>query len=296
MSSGAAADPASTDASFAQHYKIRDEVGRGAFGAVFFATRSAVDESATASAATVREEQSDSGEVVAVKRFELAELTSSERSDAIAEAALLRSLSHENIIEYIDLFVGVSRIHLVTSYVGGGTVFDQLSHADGNDTGAPIKPYSEAEACGALRRVLDALCYLHDGSSGNYVLYRDLKPENLLLAPARTADGLADRTRVVLCDFGFAIRLRASVPGVGGKAVRELATEACYTPGICVAMKRREAWGASATRAQHPQQHTRAPTVPTQRQHTAPVSAHNMPATFTYAPFRLVRPVRVWCP
>ena len=159
------ADQARADARFAQQYKLFEEVGRGAFGTVRVARRRMGSDKTT----------------LAVKTFNLRDLTALEHRDAIDEAAMLKSLHHKNIVSFVDLFVGVDKIHLVTSFVGGGTVFDQLSHG-GEASSQPIARYTESEACATLRRVLDIFCYLHnrEGKDGLYVIYRDLKPENMV--------------------------------------------------------------------------------------------------------------------
>ena len=161
-SPGELADQARADASFAQQYKLCDEIGRGAYGTVRVAKRRMGSDKTW----------------LAVKTFNLRELTAVERRDAIDEAAMLQSLSHEFIVSFIEVFVGVEKIHLVTTYIGGGTVFDQLSHGSSTSATQPIRPYTEAEARATMRRVLDVLCYLHnrEGKNGLYVLYRDLKP------------------------------------------------------------------------------------------------------------------------
>ena len=60
-------------------------------------------------------------------------------------------------------------------------VTQALSHG-GEASSQPIARYTESEACATLRRVLDIFCYLHnrEGKDGLYVIYRDLKPENMV--------------------------------------------------------------------------------------------------------------------
>ena len=90
---------------------------------------------------------------------------------------MLKSLHHKSIVSFVDLFVGVDKIHLVTSFVEEAP----LSTSSRTKVGLtqPIARYTES-ACATLRRVLDVFCYLHNREgSGLYVLYRDLKPENM---------------------------------------------------------------------------------------------------------------------
>lgn len=123
--------------------------------------------------------------------------------DVYREITMLQSLSHANIISYIDFFENDSQVHLVTELVEGGRLFDSIC-----ENGR----YAEADARTIVMGVLDALTCLHE----RRIIFRDLKPENVLLV------GGSARNQIKLCDFGFATQLTD----------RDYATGKWYTPGF----------------------------------------------------------------
>ena len=127
------------------------------------------------------------------------------------ESEIMRLVGeHRNISALIDVFVGEAETagkagggggdagdstddgkasFLVMEMATGGELFDRLVQRG---------PYSEAQAAGMLREIVDAVAYCH----ANGVVHFDLKPENILLAsPA------ADDCDVRLVDFGSARRV-----------------------------------------------------------------------------------------
>ena len=81
------------------------------------------------------------------------------------------------------------QFYLVFEAADGGELFDRLV-----DRGR----FTEADACGTIRSVLEAVAYMHQ----NNIVHRDIKPENILYrTPAEDAN-------IVLVDFGVAAHLR----------------------------------------------------------------------------------------
>ena len=101
------------------------------------------------------------------------------------EADMLAQLSNEHIPRVFDRFSEANHHYLVMEYIDGITLEDELRR-----NGGKIKP---ERVIAIAVQVLDTLEYLHNLSPP--VIYRDLKPSNLML----TADGQAK-----LIDFGIA--------------------------------------------------------------------------------------------
>ena len=81
------------------------------------------------------------------------------------------------------------QFYLVFEAADGGELFDRLV-----DRGR----FTEADECGTIRSVLEAVAYMHQ----NNIVHRDIKPENILYrTPAEDAN-------IVLVDFGVAAHLR----------------------------------------------------------------------------------------
>jgi serine/threonine protein kinase len=97
-----------------------------------------------------------------------------------AEAVLLESLNHRNVIGFVAFFEDEKRIFLAMELAGGGDVHTVLVRMGSVD--AAWAQFVTAEAAAAL-------AYLHEHS----IVHFDVKPENLLL----DSDG-----HVLLADFG----------------------------------------------------------------------------------------------
>jgi len=100
----------------------------------------------------------------------------------LAEATILSSIRHPFIVNLLKTFQDEKRLYIILEYVVGGEVFSHLRKAGKfpND----VAKFYAAE-------ILLALEYLHSLD----ILYRDLKPENLLL-------DVGGHVRIT--DFGFA--------------------------------------------------------------------------------------------
>ncbi|WP_370246669.1 serine/threonine-protein kinase [Nocardioides sp.] len=105
----------------------------------------------------------------------------------VQERAILLSLSHPAIVRVHDLVVEGERLAIVMDLVEGGDLRRHLR------TAGTMRP---AEAVDVVCAVLDALAAAHAGGC----LHRDVKPDNVLLAPE--GGSLAQRVR--LTDFGIA--------------------------------------------------------------------------------------------
>lgn len=111
----------------------------------------------------------------------------------LKEVAVLRSLSHKNVLRFIGVLYRDKKLHLVTEFIPGGSL-KELIH----DSGLPLAweqriSFAKDIACG--------MAYLHSMN----IIHRDLNSLNCLVR--------ADKT-VIVADFGLA-RIINSPLGVG---------------------------------------------------------------------------------
>lgn len=148
----------------ADRYLKREVLGEGTYGVVY----KAID--------------TKTNQTVAIKKIRLGKQKEGVNFTALREIKLLKELKDPNIIELIDAFPHKGNLHLVFEFMESdleAVIRDRnivLSPAD-------IKSY--------LQMTLKALAFCHK----KWVLHRDMKPNNLLLA----ADG-----QLKLGDFGLA--------------------------------------------------------------------------------------------
>ena len=130
-----------------------------------------------------------SGEIVAVKEFKINSAdpdVEEVRRTSTREVTVLRALSHPNIVAYLGDFYAGEKLYVAMEYLPR-TLLEILD--DTNGAGLPsedVRLY--------VHQLCDAVAFMH---AAGYV-YRDIKPENLLVD---------DGKRLKLCDFGFARRI-----------------------------------------------------------------------------------------
>ena len=154
-------------------YTLQSELGHGAFGTAFLATR-----------------KHDQSQCV-VKRIKMREMSKRDATAAEREVAVMKKVQHPNIIGYFDSFVAAENMHIVMEYADGGTLYGVIrAHLR---TG----PIPEQQVLAYFAQILCAVRCLHQ----NHILHRDLKSANVFL----TQDGT-----VKLGDFGLS-RMLASI-------------------------------------------------------------------------------------
>uniref|UniRef100_UPI00398F6A69 serine/threonine-protein kinase DCLK3-like n=1 Tax=Pristiophorus japonicus TaxID=55135 RepID=UPI00398F6A69 len=114
------------------------------------------------------------------------------------EIAIVRSLSHPNIVRFIEEFESEGEIYLIMEYIHGGDLFDAITDS--------VK-FTEHNAALMMDNLCDALAYIHSKN----IVHRDLKPENLLIQ--HKADG---STVLKLADFGLALNVTEPIFTVCG--------------------------------------------------------------------------------
>jgi serine/threonine protein kinase/CRP-like cAMP-binding protein len=141
-----------------------------------------------------------SGKVYALKMLQKKQIVAlKQQANIMNEKEILWRIDHPFIIKLYDTFKDQDRLYMLLELVQGGELFSRLQNSP---TPGRIAPH-EARFYAAC--VLDAFDSLHS----QYIIYRDLKPENLLI----DSDGY-----LKLVDFGFA------------KVVKDRAYTLCGTP------------------------------------------------------------------
>ncbi len=110
-----------------------------------------------------------------------------------AEASMLSRLKHDQIAQFLDLFVEDHRAYLVLEHIDGQTLKD-LVLSQG--------PMPEAQVIELASQICNILAYLHNQEPP--VIHRDISPDNIMLGP----DGKAK-----LIDFSVAQELSSGVTG-----------------------------------------------------------------------------------
>lgn len=132
---------------------------------------------------------------VAVKQMAVASATAEMHDSILAqfeqEAQILRSLKHENIPRVYAFFEESSQYYLVMDFVDGHTLSDLM---DPRADGTPARLPSLTDVLDWGCQIASALDYLH-GHRPQPVIYKDLKPSNVMLTPSG---------RIMLLDFGLA--------------------------------------------------------------------------------------------
>jgi len=167
------AHPLTVDADFWSAYDEERTLGRGCFGTVVLVRPRA-------------NHPSDEQRPLAVK------VIMDDIATALHEAAILRSLSHPNLISLHGVYASPSTVFVLMHAELGGDLMQRAEAAPGG-------VLSEAEALGPMCGVLAALRFLH---TQHGIVHRDVKASNVLLA----SDGVTAK----LGDFGLAARLPAS--------------------------------------------------------------------------------------
>ena len=163
-------------------YQLGDCIGKGAFGTVY------------------RGLNSKTGEVVALKQFDMERLSSDDLESLVTEIKILRELDHPNIVRYIDIIKAEKRMFLVLEYVEQGSLLSIVKQF-GSLPENLIAVY--------IDQTLRGLAYLHSKN----VAHCDIKCANILSTK---------RGEMKLTDFGVSRTL--------AKAEGNLAPEAVGTP------------------------------------------------------------------
>eukprot|EP00933_Yihiella_yeosuensis_P013691 TRINITY_DN12567_c0_g2_i1.p1 TRINITY_DN12567_c0_g2~~TRINITY_DN12567_c0_g2_i1.p1 ORF type:complete len:320 (-),score=52.36 TRINITY_DN12567_c0_g2_i1:205-1164(-) len=130
------------------------------------------------------------GETVAMKQMKLDSQEEGVPSTAIREIALLKELSHQNVVRLLDIFCKPNKLVLVFEYLEND-LKKYMRALSGRLPPATVKNFSYQLVCGV------EFCH------ANRIIHRDLKPQNLLID---------HRLRLKLADFGLARAFTVPVP------------------------------------------------------------------------------------
>jgi len=146
-------------------------------------------------------------------------LGSSWRKKIALEAYLLASLSHPFMVNLKYAFQNPDFLCLVMDLVSSGDLSEFVLTA---------KRLTSEQSCWAMMEVVEVLSYMH----GEKILYRDLKPENLLVD---------DEGHVRLIDMGLAIRWTGDKP----RRSSRVGTDCYMAPEVRWARKQNQSYGTS---------------------------------------------------
>lgn len=132
-------------------FHILKVIGRGNFGKV------------------MQVRKKDTGRIYAMKVLRKDTVIAADAvQHTLSETNVLRRIHHPFIVNLKYSFQTEDKLYMVMDYLSGGELFYHLSSVD---------RFSEERARFYAAEIIEALGYLHR----NHVVYRDLKPENLLL-------------------------------------------------------------------------------------------------------------------
>ncbi|KAH8111013.1 Pkinase-domain-containing protein [Phellopilus nigrolimitatus] len=127
--------------------------------------------------------ETETGRGVAIKKIKVGQFKDGLDMSAIREVKYLKELQHKNVIGLLDVFSSKTNLNLVLEYLGGGDL--ELIIKDRSIVFLP------ADIKSWLAMTFRGLEFCHR----NWILHRDLKPNNLLIA----SDG-----QLKIADFGLA--------------------------------------------------------------------------------------------
>lgn len=130
------------------------------------------------------------GDSVAMKQMKLDSQEEGVPSTAIREIALLKELSHPNVVRLLDIFCKPNKLVLVFEFLEND-LKKYMKAMNGRLTPAIVKNFSYQ------------LCRGVEFCHANRIIHRDLKPQNLLID---------SKLRLKIADFGLARAFSVPVP------------------------------------------------------------------------------------
>ncbi|XP_070493168.1 calcium/calmodulin-dependent protein kinase type 1 isoform X2 [Chironomus tepperi] len=182
-------------------YHLRQVLGNGAFSEV-----------------RLGESKENPGQLFAVKIIDKKALKGKEDS-LENEIKVLRRLTHPNIVQLLETYEDKTKVYLVMELVTGGELFDRIVEKGS---------YTEKDASGLIRQVLEAVDYMHEQG----VVHRDLKPENLLYY------NTDEESKIMISDFGLSKMedsgIMATACGTPGYVAPEVLAQKPYGKAVDV--------------------------------------------------------------
>lgn len=157
-----------------EYYEQGRKLGQGAFGKVHLATNKSTG--VQWAIKTVNKDKAGSSAIKLLER----------------EVAILKRVSHKNIIQLNEVFETAKRMYLVMEFCEGGELADILKEK---------KYFMESEVKIITKELASAIAYLHK----NDIVHRDLKLENILVKKLPDATNPEDKLQIKVTDFGLSI-------------------------------------------------------------------------------------------
>jgi len=157
------------------------KIGEGSYGEVYLTTKA------------------NSKATYATKKIDKQKITSEKlRQYFFQEIKILREVKHPNIMELVDIKSSHNNIYIITEYINGGTITENLTLYQKHFK----KPFTEEIVIHLMKQIADAIHYLHE----KRIIHRDLKLENILMH----FDNIDDKkkmnimnAKIKIIDFGF---------------------------------------------------------------------------------------------
>lgn len=111
-------------------------------------------------------------------------ISSGDEAELRNEISILRSLDHPHIVHIIEMYEYKNMIYMVIDLCENGDLY-------------VYDPYSEGEAKGIMRQLLQAMSYMHHRG----IVHRDLKYENVMFT-----DRDRSKLEIKLIDFGLSMK------------------------------------------------------------------------------------------
>ncbi|XP_060573843.1 serine/threonine-protein kinase 33-like isoform X2 [Ruditapes philippinarum] len=157
-----------------ESYEIGEKLGQGAFGKVFQVRHKATNEEWAMK--FINKEKAGSSAIKLLER----------------EVAILKKVSHRNIIQLNEVFETGKRMFLVMELCTGGELAEALKEK---------RYFMESEVKVITKELASAITYLHKID----IVHRDLKLENILVSKFPDATNPEDRLQIKVTDFGLSI-------------------------------------------------------------------------------------------
>ncbi|KAM7540579.1 hypothetical protein Aperf_G00000044358 [Anoplocephala perfoliata] len=146
-------------------YEKLSKIGEGAYGMVFKCL------------------DTQTGDMVAVKRFTASDDDPLVKKIALREIKMLKKLKHPNLVNLIEVFRRKKKLHLVFEYIDRSLLHELDSQGPNGIERDKIMRITW--------QILQGINFCHQSNC----IHRDIKPENILIN---------SQGEVKLCDFGFA--------------------------------------------------------------------------------------------
>merc|ERR1719456_196006 len=143
--------------------------------------------------------------------IDISRCTAKEKSDALREGQLLKTLKHPYIVRYRESFLEDGWLCIVMDYCEGGDLCQRIKEAK-----AKNQPFSEDQVTRWLTQATLALKYIHE----KHILHRDLKSSNFFLSKSGN---------LKMGDFGIAKVLESTA----ACAKTQIGTPYYLCPEIC---------------------------------------------------------------